>query len=264
VLQKEIGETPLETIEKWRGAHPAYKEVPASYAGRLDPMASGKLLVLLGEECKRQAHYAKLDKEYLLEILLGAGSDTGDVLGLLSTPAHFEKPPANAILHALEKERGAHRREYPAYCSKTVHGKPLFLYALTNTLHTITIPTHTERLYRVELLKQEDLSHEELEKRVGTMLDTIRKTNTPSKALGEDFRIDNVRASWKEFFEHAPESHTVLTVRVCCSSGTYMRSLAGRVGESLHTKGLALSIHRTRIGTFIPLFGEIGFWLRQY
>jgi tRNA U55 pseudouridine synthase TruB len=40
------------------------------------PMASGKLLVLLGEECKHQENYHSLDKEYEFSVLLGIGSDT--------------------------------------------------------------------------------------------------------------------------------------------------------------------------------------------
>lgn len=41
VLEKPTGETPLMAIKRWKIANPEYSEVPASYAGRLDPMASG-------------------------------------------------------------------------------------------------------------------------------------------------------------------------------------------------------------------------------
>src|ERR1700690_1688517 len=47
VIEKEIGETPLMALSRWKHAHPEYTEVSASYAGRLDPMARGKLLILL-------------------------------------------------------------------------------------------------------------------------------------------------------------------------------------------------------------------------
>ena len=47
-------------------------------------MASGKLLILIGDECKNQKKYFGLDKEYEFEVLFGVESDTGDVLGLIS------------------------------------------------------------------------------------------------------------------------------------------------------------------------------------
>ena len=82
ILEKEVGETPLIALRKWKEQNPEYKDVIASYAGRLDPMASGKLLVLFGEECKKQKSYTNLDKEYEIEVLFDVGTDTGDALGL--------------------------------------------------------------------------------------------------------------------------------------------------------------------------------------
>ncbi|MBU2330236.1 hypothetical protein KKG57_02105, partial [Patescibacteria group bacterium] len=81
VLEKPVGQTPLEALRLFQERSPIYKDVPLSYAGRLDPMASGKLLVLIGEECKKQKKYHGLDKEYVIEVLLDIGTDTGDVLG---------------------------------------------------------------------------------------------------------------------------------------------------------------------------------------
>jgi hypothetical protein len=85
VLNKAVGETPLSCVEAWREKHPAYAGVSLAYAGRLDPMASGKLLILIGEECKQQERYHDLDKEYTFRVLFGVSSDSGDVLGLVST-----------------------------------------------------------------------------------------------------------------------------------------------------------------------------------
>ena len=50
-LEKAVGETPLSALERHRGEHPELLGIPMAYAGRLDPMASGKLLVLIGDEC---------------------------------------------------------------------------------------------------------------------------------------------------------------------------------------------------------------------
>ena len=137
LLDKKVGQTPLEAITAWKRLHPECADVPMSYAGRLDPMASGKLLILLGEECKRQKEYTKLDKEYDIEVLLDVESDTGDILGIVTFGEHQTQKVKNELNTILKKERGTHKRQYPVYSSKTVQGKPLFLYALEGALDTI-------------------------------------------------------------------------------------------------------------------------------
>lgn len=256
-LQKAIGETPLAALSAWKKVNPAYKDTRASYAGRLDPMASGKLLVLLGDECKKQKEYAKLDKEYEVEVLVDVGSDTGDALGIISSSGTKTRPDDAALRAALRREEGAHIRQYPAYSSKTVNGKPLFLYALEGTLGSIEIPEHKEHIYRIRLLGREEISCGVLRARIETLLAKVPKTDEPAKALGADFRIDAVRASWKKVFEQERD-YALVKLRVACGSGTYMRSLAGRIGEVLSTKALALSIHRTKIGKYWN-----GFWFWQ-
>lgn len=84
LLHKAVGQTPLEVLELWRQTKPELKNTPLAYAGRLDPMAEGVLLVLIGDECKKQTEYHHLDKEYEFEVLFGLASDSGDVLGLIN------------------------------------------------------------------------------------------------------------------------------------------------------------------------------------
>lgn len=265
VLDKKVGETPLAAIGLWKIKNPEYTDTAACYAGRLDPMASGKLLILLGDECKQQRAYTNLDKEYEIEVLLDVGSDTGDALGM---PEYSHKEvlvEKRNLTDVLRKEIGAHLREYPAFSSKTVNGKPLFLYALEGTLSHTKVPEHIERIYRIQCQSVCTISDTELETRISEFLDRVPRTSEPSKRLGEDFRVDAIRARWIALFKTIPERNfIVLRLTVTCASGTYMRSLASRIGTSLHSKALALSIKRTKIGTYIPLSGSIGFWLRTY
>ena len=100
MLEKAVGETPLSCAEAFRSNHPELDGVSMAYAGRLDPMASGKLLVLLGDECKNQTAYHGLDKEYEFSVLLGIGSDSHDVLGRLNTiPIHPNADSNQSLLH---------------------------------------------------------------------------------------------------------------------------------------------------------------------
>ncbi len=257
MLWKEVGETPLMAIGRFKVTHPEYAAVPASYAGRLDPMAEGKLLILLGEECKKQKGYAGLDKEYEVEVLVGVGSDTGDALGIVSLGEKETRPSAASLSTLLKAEVGKHTRPYPAYSSKPVGGKPLFMHALEGSLGGIEIPTHEERIYTAELLGMKTVGAETLRKRIGAFLAKAPVSDEPSKALGADFRIKDVRASWDGALA-AERQYAVATIRVACGTGTYMRALAGRIGEALGTSALALSITRTRIGKrFGPFFLDL-------
>lgn len=265
VLEKKIGETPLAAIREWKMQNPEYAREAASYAGRLDPMASGSLLVLLGDECRRQREYTNLDKEYEIEVLLDVGSDTGDVLGIPEYAGRETLVEKRALSAALARERGAHSRAYPAFSSKTVNGKPLFLHALEGSLPYMVVPEHIEHIYSIQQQGSYTISDSELEARVSTLLDLAPRTDEPSKRLGEDFRIGAVRAGWQELFKTTGKrDFAVLRLRVTCASGVYIRSLAGRLGAALGTRALALSIRRTKIGKYVSLWKEAGIWMRTY
>ena len=66
---KNIGETPLECLERVRLEYGKAPEVPMTYAGRLDPMAEGLLLVLSGKELQNKDKYLGLPKTYEFEVL---------------------------------------------------------------------------------------------------------------------------------------------------------------------------------------------------
>jgi len=273
VLDKKVGETPLEALTAWKAANPDYADMPASYAGRLDPMASGALLVLLGDECKRRDAYTGLDKEYEVEVVLDASTDTGDALGLTTLNATQSRLENRAILGALRCLSGTHRVPYPAFSSKAVSGKPLFQYALEGTLGSITIPEHDETVYRAELLGVQHLDADALRERVRALLAHVPRSDDPRKTHGADFRQDDIRARWEEAFKKleaepesqasAPRIFTMLTLRIACASGTYMRTFASRLAQELGTTGFALSIHRTKMGRHMML-GPFRFWRKQY
>ncbi|KND50984.1 MAG: tRNA pseudouridine55 synthase [Parcubacteria bacterium C7867-007] len=263
VLHKRIGQTPLETIQEWQERNPKYSDIPATYAGRLDPMASGVLLVLLGEECKKKDKYLGLDKEYEIEILLDLSSDTGDVLGIISDTETCSTPSLNEVQKACKKEVGSQTLPYPAFSSKTVDGVPLFLHSLRGTLSSIEIPTHTETFHSIKVSSLANITSEQLQKRVTEMLAVVPHSDEPTKELGADFRIHAVRNSWTTVLLQPERTFTLIRLRVTCGSGAYMRTLAERIGVSLGTTALALSIHRTRMGTRTS-FGPLSVWTKLY
>jgi|CXWL01.1.fsa_nt_gi tRNA pseudouridine55 synthase len=263
-LEKKRGETPLEVIERWRIENPEYIETRTSYAGRLDPMAEGKLLVLMGDECKRQKEYRDLDKEYEVEVLLDVKTDTADVLGIPDYRAIETKTTKEEVRVALKKVIGTHSVPYPAFSSKTVAGKPLFLYALEGTLDTVEIPVHEETIYGITGLTLSSLSKDALATRIEEALAIVPCSDEPSKVLGADFRQHVIRPGWRVLFSHIPErTFTIVRMRVICGSGAYMRTLAERIASELGTCAVALSINRTKIGKY-KKFGPLSFWLKKF
>ena len=61
-VYKPLGLTPLQAIVKFKKLFPDYANEKISYAGRLDPMAEGLLLLLVGEENKQRNEYEDLSK----------------------------------------------------------------------------------------------------------------------------------------------------------------------------------------------------------
>lgn len=252
-IEKEIGETPLVATERARTLYGIDPAVPLAYAGRLDPMASGRLLILVGDECKVQEKYHTLDKEYEFDVLLGIDSDTHDILGIIAggPPPTYAKAKLHKALRALS---GVVTLPYPHFSSKTVRGKPLHMWTLEKRLNEIEIPTKTTRIYTLTLQGEHRYRGEEIVNRVRENIRTLPPVTDPRKALGEDFRRHAVLSSWDDFLSsHRHDVYTVLTLRAIASSGTYMRTLAAQIGNMLGTKALAYRIVRTRIGKVMPL-----------
>jgi tRNA U55 pseudouridine synthase TruB len=146
-----------------------------------------------------------------------------------------------------------------------VRGKPLHTWALEGRLSEIEIPTKESLIHKLTYLGSKTLTASELHRIVKEKIETIPPVTDERKALGADFRRADVRAGWKSLYESNPHTHFhLLRFRCVASSGTYMRSLAEVIGEKLGTEALAYSIHRTKIGKYLPLIGSFGFWTKTF
>lgn len=263
-VYKKVGETPLQAIERAREERQLDATTKLAYAGRLDPMAEGKLLVVEGKECAHISDYWKLDKEYKVSIVLGLSSDSHDVLGKLSydevAPRTYSE---EEISQTLQDFVGEYSWEYPVISSKPVEGKPLFLWFLEDRLDEITIPHSTGEIFDITLLGIRTLTPEQLKERTLEKIHAISIVTDESKRLGRDFRRHEVIDSWNTWYKTSAHSVQVIDIVCTASAGTYMRTLAHEVGKKLGTHGLALEINRTKIGTFKRLLGK-SFWVTEY
>lgn len=262
-IEKKVGETPLEALERLRSMLGISNDVPLAYAGRLDPMASGKLLILIGEECKKQKNYHSLDKEYEIQVIFGMSSDSGDVLGIVRHQLQTVLTVPE-IDTCIEKLHGMITLPYPHFSSKTVNGKPLHTWALEGRLDEIEIPQKTSKVHKLVLTKLDVMFKKEIGKVALKKIESIPEVTDVRKQLGADFRRNEVRASWEKFLSEGEEMYQVAFFSCIASSGTYMRALAEEIGKRLGTTGMALAIHRTKIGTYIPISKRLGLWLKRY
>ncbi len=81
-IYKPLGKTPLEALRKLRAKKKISPEHSLTYAGRLDPMASGVLIILQNADQKNKEYFLILGKTYDVEFLFGFSSDSFDLLGL--------------------------------------------------------------------------------------------------------------------------------------------------------------------------------------
>ena len=252
VLEKAVGETPLSCAEAWRSTRPDLEGIPLSYAGRLDPMASGKLLVLIGEECKKQSEYHGLDKEYEFSVLFGIASDTHDVLGRLQTSTKDVAIEEYQIADVAKSLIGSFTFPYPLFSAKTVKGKPLHMWTLEGRLDEIEIPTRTSEIFELEVTHFEIKPRQEVAALALQKVNSIPEVTDPRKELGADFRRKEVRADWQDVAMDfsLPAQYTIAHFRCVASSGAYMRTLATVIAKELGTTGLAFHIHRTKIGHY--------------
>ena len=236
LINKPVGITPREAIMRYKEKYPEAKNFSMTYAGRLDPMAEGLLLVLSGSAIKKKEYYMNLDKEYAAEFLFGISSDTYDTLGVIQESHNFS-PGKTEILNALKTLKGTRNIHLPPYSSYRISGKALFSWAREKKLNDITIPKKRMVIYKVSSI------------RIGKISGSVLKNRVRRKIarVSGDFRQDAALRSWEKVKKR---EFIVAEATIRCSSGTYIRSLANLIGEKTGTGAILLSLARTKIGRY--------------
>ena len=235
-LYKPVGLTPLQALEKFKDNNSAYRGKKMSYPGRLDPMAEGILIVLVGDENKKMEQYMKLDKEYIAQILFGFNSDSHDVLGI---PNRGERKEIDdkTLKKKIKSFKGDYDMKVPVFSSIRVKGKALLNYARRGKLDKIEIPRFRVRIKSIFIDNIYEISGRRLLKEI------LKKINM----VKGDFRQDEIKTRWRLLLNGSEEKFKVVKIYVKCSSGTYIRAIARDVGMELGG-GILLSLMRTKVG----------------
>jgi tRNA pseudouridine(55) synthase len=240
-LYKELGETPRERLERLRTQKPHFEHEVLSYAGRLDPMAEGVMLCLVGSANSRRDEYLNMNKEYTLDVLFGFETDTYDILGKVVESGEVDTLTPSNIEKALNEFRGKLNQEYPPYSSKTVEGKALFEWAREGLVNSIIMPSRTVTVFEINITSLYKIKEPQLLSYIET---SVAKVNG-------DFRQEEVLRLWKRNLMHkGTREFPAATITISCSSGTYARSIAHGLGQELGVPALALHILRTQVGEY--------------
>lgn len=235
-VYKNIGETPLDSINKINS------KGKKSYAGRLDPMAHGLLLILTENDCKNQENYHKLDKTYIFKLILDIETDTQDILGkVINYKTNTTILVETKVKDTLNLLKCKQNQKFPIYSSVRVNSKPLWYWAKNNLLSNIKIPEKEIEVYKLNLVDINTFSKECIKRIIKEKLDKLGDRKNA-------FREKDIKDGWDKFKFN--DKYYVLKIEATVSSGTYIRELCRSISEKLDTIGIALDIYRSSIGEY--------------
>ncbi len=120
------------------------------HAGTLDPLASGVLLVLVGEATKVSRFLLTLPKEYVAGVLFGKQTDTDDITGRTLSEQPLNGLTAGLVRSALERLTGQIEQVPPAFSALKQNGQPL--YRLARKGVAVHPKSRQVTVYELELL----------------------------------------------------------------------------------------------------------------
>lgn len=123
------------------------------HTGTLDPIATGLLVLTIGNATKISELITCYNKEYIVTFKFGMETDTLDITGnkLFESNNQVNK---EVLLEVLKKYKGKVIQEVPKYSAIKIDGKKLYEYARNNI--DIELPKREINIYELELLEYSD------------------------------------------------------------------------------------------------------------
>lgn len=185
------------------------------HTGTLDPFATGVLVVLVGRATRLAQFLSGAEKEYEAMIRLGYATDTGDVTG-------------NRL--EIEEDLTAETQRTPSFRREDIEAAMALLRGEIEQ----TPPMYSAKKVAGRKLYELARRGEEVERK-------------PVQVTIKDFvPITNDGVLLKRNHDQTCD----LAVRVACSAGTYVRTLAEDFGRRLGVGAHLAALRRTRAGRF--------------
>ncbi|PIR43820.1 tRNA pseudouridine(55) synthase TruB [candidate division WWE3 bacterium CG10_big_fil_rev_8_21_14_0_10_32_10] len=231
-INKPIGYTSRDVLNKLQRI---YKYTKFGHAGTLDPLASGVLIVLVGNSTKKQDYFTNLNKKYSTRIFFGLQSPTYDLEGPLflnKSIRNFNIKKENIVKY-LESQKGEIDQTVPFFSAVKVKGKELYKHARTGNKIT-KLPTKKVKLLEYSVNDfNGDLN-------VENMLDYISKCP-----------INNTIAEYQKSLAFFEANLPYVDLQLTTGSGFYVRSLARDMAINFNTTAVVGSLVRIAVGDYV-------------
>lgn len=215
---KEKGPTSHDVVARMRRI---FKMKRIGHTGTLDPDATGVLPVCLGNATKLCELMTDKTKEYRAVMILGITTDTQDISGKITKNCiRLPELSKEDIIKNIMYFKGEYMQIPPMYSAIKVGGRKLVDLARQG-IEIKREPRKVE-IFDIEV---EDII---------TEAEGIKLNRTPEKSPAGAYDIPFPR----------------IIIKVCCSKGTYIRTLCHDIGERLGTGACMESLVRIRSGEF--------------
>ena len=254
-IDKPYRWTSADVIRKVKYAairHFGKKNLKVGHAGTLDPLATGVLLVCIGNATKLAETLQSHDKEYIAGITFGATTPSYDLEKEIDRFFPHEHITSEAVSATLPAFIGEQDQIAPLFSAKSVDG--VRAYELARKLHSEgkTLDEAAQELIRVSRINISELElmhfgpccgHEELDDR--------NTRGTEAGVVSEEQTVQRSSASSRiNVTDNSALGLPRASVRMACSKGTYVRAFARDLGEALGSGAHLDSLQRSRSGIF--------------
>ncbi len=214
-FDKKIGETMDEMISRFRQEYSIGDKTKIAYAGRLDPLAFGKIIILTDKDIYDKEKYCGKDKTYTCWIVHGFQTDTYDIMGKITGENIWE-----TVYNDVEEFE--YEQEYPMYSSINViqdgMRKPLWYYE-KNNIKVVNMPSKKVKLISGEKITDDiSISSIELLRLIKDRIEQVKK---------DTYRQDEIITLWQEKLED--KNYTISKWKFTITSGGYIRYLANKM-----------------------------------
>jgi tRNA pseudouridine55 synthase len=227
IIDKPKFWTSFQVVKKIRKKYNLKK---VGHAGTLDPLATGVLVLGTGRKTKQLESVQATAKEYEAEFIIGATTPSLDAEFWPTEIQPFSDTKEISWEKVIsENFRGQIEQIPPRYSAVKIKGKRAWKQARQG--HTeFEIKPRTADIYEFQVLDKRWLKLSELYR--------LHQENNPKLNSPE-------YCGWQ-----TPAYVMKIKVKISCSKGTYVRSLARDLGEVVGSKGYVLNLRRTRVGEY--------------
>ncbi len=253
--------TSADVIRKVKFAsirHFGKRNLKVGHAGTLDPLATGVLLVCIGNATKLAESLQGHDKEYIAGITFGATTPSYDLEKEIDRFFPYSHITETGVRDTLKGFIGEQEQVAPLFSAKSVDG--IRAYELARKLHREgkSMDEAARELIRTSIIR---ISEAELLSFHPGMLTISADSFIPDNPNALSPKTSTVSGISNESHASTASSRINVTdnsalglphavIRISCSKGTYIRAFARDLGEALNTGAHLDSLQRSASGIF--------------